>query len=58
MSSKSFQMAGIIIKNTKIVNENIIIEGDLLIRDGRIEKVGGIISNTNAQEIDGTGLHT
>lgn len=51
-------MDNIIIKNTRIVNEGQIVEGDLLIRNGRIEKIGGIITNSTAREIDGTGLHT
>lgn len=51
-------MEHIIIKNTSIVNEGNIIEGDLLISKDRIEKIGGDISiKARAQEIDGTGLH-
>lgn len=51
-------MEHIIIKNTSIVNEGKIIEGDLLISKDRIEKIGGDISiKARAQEIDGTGLH-
>lgn len=51
-------MEHIIIKNTSIVNEGRIIEGDLLISKDRIEKIGGDISiKARAQEIDGTGLH-
>ena len=33
MSSKSFQMAGIIIKNTKIVNENSVNSGNIRSKD-------------------------
>jgi len=51
-------MEHIIIKNTSIVNEGNIIEGDLLISKDRIEKIGGDISiKARALEIDGTGLH-
>ena len=51
-------MEHIIIKNTSIVNEGRIIEGDLLISKDRIEKIGGDISiKARALEIDGTGLH-
>lgn len=51
-------MSNIIIKNSQIVNEGIIIEGDLLIKNNRIEKIGGIIDSKNAVEIDGSHLHT
>lgn len=51
-------MEHIIIKNTTIVNEGKIIEGDLLLSKDRIEKIGGDISiKARAQEIDGTGMH-
>ncbi|MBT9485311.1 dihydroorotase [Sediminibacterium sp.] len=47
-----------IIKNASIVNEGILIQGDLLISNDRIEKVGGSIDiKARATEIDGTGLH-
>lgn len=47
-----------IIKNTSIVNEGIVIQGDLLISNDRIEKIGGNIDiKARATEIDGTGLH-
>ncbi len=45
-----------VIKNASIVNEGVRIEGDLLIKDERIAKIGGIIDDANAEEIDGTGL--
>lgn len=44
-----------IIKNVRIVNEGSILEGDVLIVDQRIEKVGGVISEPGAEEIDGGG---
>jgi dihydroorotase len=50
-------MATMIIKNTKIVNEGKIIEGDLLIKDQRIEKIGGIINHPEAKEINGEGKY-
>lgn len=48
-------MARIILKNARIVNESNIIEGDLLIKDGRIEQVGSIIDADAKQEIDLAG---
>jgi dihydroorotase len=50
----------ILIRNTAIVNENNISVGDVLIKDGRIEKVGphiGVPALANVRVIDGTGLH-
>jgi dihydroorotase len=44
-----------IIKNVRIVNEGQQQEGDLLIKNGRIEKIGGIIDSEGAKEIDGGG---
>lgn len=46
-------MASTIIKNASIVNEGKIIEGDLLIKHQRIEKIGGVIHDKNAKEING-----
>jgi len=42
-----------IIKNASIVNEGKIIEGDLLIKNQRIEKIGCVIHDKNAKEING-----
>ncbi len=50
-------MASVIIKNTKIVNEGKTIEGDLLIKNHRIERIGGIIDHPNANEINGEGKY-
>jgi dihydroorotase len=50
-------MASVIIKNTKIINEGKTIEGDLLIKNHRIERIGGIIDHSNANEINGEGKH-
>lgn len=46
-------MSSTIIKNASIVNERKIIEGDLLIKNQRIEKIGGVIHDKNAKEING-----
>lgn len=45
-----------IIKNARIVNEGIIIEGDLLINQTRIEKIAPQIEVPHAHEIDAEGL--
>jgi dihydroorotase len=47
-----------LIKNTSIVNEGAIINSDILIKDGRIEKVAANIDTKLAvTEIDGSGKH-
>lgn len=48
-----------LIRNISIVNEGSIIEGDVLIEKGRIEKIGSQISqgNTNVTEINGEGKY-
>ncbi len=47
-----------IIKDTKIVNEGRVIEGDMYIRGDRIEKFGGVVSTKErVQEIDGSGKY-
>ncbi|HEX5151310.1 MAG TPA: dihydroorotase [Parafilimonas sp.] len=47
-----------LIKNATIVNEHKIFQGDVLIKDGRIEKVAPAINLKYAiKEIDATGLH-
>ena len=47
-----------LIKNASIVNENKIFRGDVLIKNGRIEKIDQSISVTeNYLEIDATHLH-
>ncbi|MEZ4988099.1 MAG: dihydroorotase [Saprospiraceae bacterium] len=45
-----------IIKNARIVNRGKIQEGDILIVDGRIEQVGGIINRPHATEVDAHGM--
>ncbi len=49
-------MSQILIKNVRMVNEGQINEGDLLIRNGRIERIDTEIVIDNAQIIDASGL--
>jgi len=46
-----------LIKNAKIVNEGEIFESDLLIKDGRIEKIAADITDANATVIDASGKY-
>jgi len=48
-------MSEIVFKNVRIVNEGKILEGDLLVKNERIEKIGGTIDLASAKEIDGKG---
>ncbi len=49
-------MSNYLIKNTAIVNEGKTIQGDVLIKNGRIEKIASSIeTQTNVQEINGEG---
>ncbi len=48
-------MARTLVTNARIVNEGEVIEGDLLIRDGRIARVGGQITDRDADVIDAAG---
>jgi dihydroorotase len=48
-------MSTTIIKNARIVNEGRIIEGDVLIKDERIEKISGNISDKNATILEAGG---
>jgi len=50
-------MGKIIFKNGKLVNEGKIIEGDLLVKNGRIEKIAPFIESSGAQEVDATNKH-
>ena len=50
-------MPSTVIKNARIVNEGTIVEGDLSIRDGRIDRVGGRIDSVGAREIDARGAY-
>ena len=47
----------LVIKNARIVNEGKIIEGDLAIKDGLIDQVGGEINIKEAKEIDANGKY-
>jgi dihydroorotase len=47
-----------LIKNISIINEGKVIEGDILIQNGRIERIGGVIDEVaNSLLIDGTGKY-
>ncbi|HYG14952.1 MAG TPA: dihydroorotase, partial [Bacteroidia bacterium] len=46
-----------LIKNAHIVNEGKITSGDVLIKNGLIEKAGGVIDHAGAVEIKAGGLH-
>ncbi len=50
-------MKSILIKNVHIVNRGKITLGDILIRQGLLERVGGIIDQKADIELDGSGLH-
>ena len=50
-------MQNYLIRNISIVNEGSIKQGDVLIRDGRIEKIGTTLSDAHAQEVNGEGKH-
>lgn len=50
-------MKSILIKNVQIVNRGTMTSGDIYIRNGRLEQVGGIINRAAAIELDGSGLH-
>lgn len=49
-------MENLLIKDVRIVNNGRIIEGDVLIRDGRFERVGGILEAEGIRELPGEGL--
>ncbi|MBK8566117.1 MAG: dihydroorotase [Saprospiraceae bacterium] len=50
-------MKSILVKNVQIINRGSITAGDMLIRKGRLERIGGIIDLKADVELDGTGLH-
>ena len=51
-------MQGYLIKNTKIVNEGTSVNGDVLIKNGRIEKIASSINTqSNVHEINGEGQY-
>ena len=50
-------MSSVLIRNARLVNEGRIIDADLLVAHGRIEKIAGSIQGRNASvEIDARGL--
>ncbi|MCH8330730.1 MAG: dihydroorotase [Bacteroidetes bacterium] len=50
-------MKSYLIKEVNIVNEGEILEGDVLIKNGRIEQIGSSINATSDLEIDGSSKH-
>jgi len=50
-------MGKIILKNVKVVNENVVFESDVLLGDGLILKIDTDISDPNARVIDAKGKH-
>ena len=50
-------MKSILIKNVQIVNRGTISSGDIFIRNGRLEQVGGTIDRKANIELGGSGLH-
>ncbi|HEY4155636.1 MAG TPA: dihydroorotase [Puia sp.] len=51
-------MQNYLIKNISIVNEGLVFNSDLLIKNGRIEQIAGRISTSaGVEEINGEGLH-
>ncbi len=47
----------LLIKNAQIINESTITEGDILVKEGRIAKIGRDLSDPTAQVIDANGTH-
>ncbi len=47
----------LLIKNARIINEGIIKEGDILVKDGLIDKIASDLSEPNAKIIDANGTH-
>ena len=45
-----------VIKNARMVNEGAVTEGDLAIRDGRIDQIGGVIDGERDIDADGAWL--
>ena len=50
-------MKTILIKNARIVNRGQIIEGDILVKTGRIERIAGTINAHSDLELDATGKY-
>ena len=50
-------MRSFVLKNAQIVNEGKIISSDVLIENGKIARIDGLIDHTSAKEISCDGLH-
>ena len=50
-------MQNYLIRNIAIVNEGRITHGDVLLKNGRIERIAPVLPATDAIEIDGEGKH-
>ncbi len=50
-------MSSLLIKNALIVNEGEIFEGDVFVRNGRIDKIGKDLNSAADRKIDASGLH-
>ena len=50
-------MSTILIKNAQIVNRGKIFNSDILVKNGRIEKIDSSIDQSADREIDATGKH-
>ncbi len=49
-------MGNILIKDVRVVNRGRVVEGDVLIRNGRFERVGGVLEAEGIRELPGNGL--
>ena len=47
----------ILIKNAQVVNEGLIKEQDLFVKNGRIEEIGSSLQKEAKEEIDASGLY-
>lgn len=50
-------MSSLIIKNAIIVNEGEVFEGDVMVRNGRIDKIGNDLGTSADRVVDAAGLH-
>ena len=50
-------MATILIKNAQVVNRGKIFQSDILVKNGRIDKIDSIIDAVVDREIDATGKY-
>ena len=48
-------MSKILLKNARIINEGAVVEGDILIEDERINKIGPSLTSENAKVLDVRG---